>query len=121
MTFKLLKSIFLPLILLLCELNVAAQTGEDSRPRLLTLLRSINAPVTSGASIELKIAYSKEKFDPMSQPTFFFLQGKKRLQAAVPGGAGILETATQLFNVTVPDGLIAGTCQVIAQVGDFVS
>ena len=118
MNFKLLKSIFLSLILLLSELTVTAQTAEDGRPRLS---QSTNAPVSSGASIELKIVYSKEGFDPSSRPTFFFLQGKNRVQAAVPGGAGILETATQQFNVTVPDGLVAGTCQVIAQVGDFVT
>jgi hypothetical protein len=116
MTFKLLKSTLLSLILLLCELTIVAQTGEHAQPRLS---RSTKGPVTSGASIELKIVYSKDGFDPGSRPTFFFLQGKNRVQAAAPGGTGILETATQLFNVTVPDGLIAGICQVIAQLGDF--
>src|SRR6185369_10021603 len=119
MKFKFSKTAF-PLafisLLLVSEQTVDAQIIEDARPRLS---RNDNNAVTSGASIELKIVYSKDGFDPIIQPAFFFLQGKKRLTAATAGGVGILETATQLFNIAVPDGLSSGTCQVLAQFGDF--
>ncbi|HSB09563.1 MAG TPA: hypothetical protein VLM38_08770 [Blastocatellia bacterium] len=103
------------LVLFVFAAPVEAQNKPIARAAPV-LIRGTFAGVEPGSSTELVIFYPDGLPEIPPEVRFVFLQDGKKLVTPPLGGCGELEAATQTFNVTVPQGLNPGVCQVVAQV-----
>jgi len=115
--FDSIRSIFLALLVLNWASPVEAQSKAKPASSEAPILLPNPAPfVEPGSSIELVILYPGGLPENFLEVRFVFLQNGRTLVAPPGGGCGELEAGTQTFNVSVPQGLDPGTCQVVAQI-----
>lgn len=92
--------------------------NSDSPRNSIVLVSGKPDVVVSGMNVDLEVLRPEGLFKTLDDVRAVFRQGGASVVSSPPTGSSIeVDRIRQSFNLTVPDGLVPGKCQVVLEIG----